>query len=87
MVEVMRKNQFTAEQPADFTKFNDASFNEQQTLMKNVIAKNYQIKLLTSFNERTVYGVVGKNATGQFFYALDKNLPEKISTTELKTLL
>ncbi|GEN94961.1 hypothetical protein [Pediococcus ethanolidurans] len=34
------------------------NFDEQVTHFKNVVAKKYDMRIVTSFNERTIYGVV-----------------------------
>lgn len=87
MVEVMRKNHFKADVITDFQEFNQQDFVHQQETMKNIISKMYSITILTSFNERTVFAVVGKDVNGNYFYAIDKNALGQISVEELKALL
>ena len=81
----MRKNNFSSTNKADFKDFHQADFNEQQNIMKNNIQKKYQIKILTSFNERTVCGLIGINQSDSF-YAIDKNYGSQISLDALKQL-
>jgi hypothetical protein len=87
MVEVMRKNQFKTDNNDDFEAFRSLDFNQQQDLVKNQISKAYQIVVVTSFNERTVYGVIGKNDVDQYFYAIDKNVQKQLTLDQLKTLI
>lgn len=41
-----------------FGELADDSFDKQVNHFKNVIAKQYAMRIVTSFNERTIYGVV-----------------------------
>jgi hypothetical protein len=82
----MRKNQFKTDNKDDFETFKKIDFNQQQDLMKNEISKQYKIELITSFNERTVFSVIGKNEQGQYFYAIDKNVQNEITFDKLKAL-
>lgn len=72
MVEVMRKNQFKSDNSEDFNDFKQIDFNQQQDLMKNEISKKYEIKVVTSFNERTIFSVIGRNEHNEFFMQLIK---------------
>ncbi|MGI6023807.1 MAG: hypothetical protein ACOX73_00500, partial [Pediococcus parvulus] len=41
-----------------FGSLDNASFDDQVEHFKNVLAKKYDMRIVTSFNERTIYGVV-----------------------------
>lgn len=41
-----------------FGSLDNASFDDQVVHFKNVLAKKYDMRIVTSFNERTIYGVV-----------------------------
>ena len=86
MVEVMRKNQFKSDNSEDFNGFKQIDFNQQQDLMKNEISKKYEIKVVTSFNERTIFSVIGRNEHNEFFYAIDKNVQNEVSVKKLRAL-
>lgn len=83
----MRKNHFQADLVSDFKEFNAVDFTKQQDLMKNVLSKKYDVTLATSFNERTVYGVIGKNEQNQYFFAIDKSQQGNLTVEELKAIL
>ena len=72
----MRKNQFKSDNSEDFNGFKQIDFNQQQDL----------IKVVTSFNERTIFSVIGRNEHNEFFYAIDKNVQNEVSAEKLRAL-
>lgn len=68
------------------SKFENQSFVDQQNYLKQTLAKNLKIKLITSFNERTVFAVCGINDEHQIFYCVEKEKQLEFDATDFKEL-
>ncbi|GEP18683.1 hypothetical protein [Pediococcus argentinicus] len=85
--ELMRSMHVHFDNQNDGQEFQQIDFNNQQEFLKNNLTKTYQIKLLTSFNERCVWAVVGKSKdNSKYFWAIDRQFESEISVDQLKKL-
>lgn len=86
-VELIRQNKSKFLNLEGFNDFWKLSFIDQQKYFKNIIIKKYDIKVISSFNDRTIFAIKVNGKDGSFI-VINSNLKDnKLNDKDIDQLL